>query len=200
MTPSGAAGLVVVTAAALAVAVPVAASRGGLRAQAFAGGTLLLAGAVAAAPGAGAGGAVLAVLPLAGFAVLLAGTVRALRAVRCPPAAAAGLAALLGCGLLVLPFVGDPLVEARGPGKWSPAAVSILVGGSPLCASVGGGLGIDLLKTPRAYGASGGGLSRIGPYYAHSYPGPAAAGAGLAAAGLLLFAASAGLARRRSAP
>ncbi len=199
MTAASAAGSIVVTAAALAVAVPAAAAGGGLRAPAIAGGGLLLAGGLLAAAGAGPGEAALALLPLAGFALLLAGAVRALRAARCPAAAAAGLAALLGCGLLVLPFVGDPLVEARGPGKWSPAAVSVLTGGSPLCASVGGGLGIDLLKSPRAYGGSSGGLSRIGPYYAHPYPGPAAAGGMFAAVGLLL-AAAAGLARRRSAP
>ena len=138
-------------------------------------------------------------LPLAGFALFAAGIARALRASRCPGPAAAGLAALLGCGLLVLPFLGDVLVEPSGPGKESPAAVSALVGGSPLSAAVGGGLGLDLLKTPRAYGPSGGGLSKIGAYYAYAYPRPAVAGAAWAAAGLLL-AAGAGLAWRRPGP
>jgi hypothetical protein len=168
--------------------VPCAAARGGLRVPA----ALVLAGALASgSPGAG--------VVLLGFGIFLAGLVRALGAARCPVPAAAGLASLLGCGLLVLPFLGDPLVEARGPGKGSPAAIAALVGGSPLAAAVGGGLGVDLLKTPRAYGSSGGGLSRIGAYYAYAYPRPAAAGAGWAAAGLLL-AAGAGLARRRAGP
>ena len=140
-----------------------------------------------------------AAVPLAGFALFSAGLARAFRASRCPGPPAAGLAALLGCGLLVLPFLGDTLVEPSGPGKESPAAVSVLVGGSPLSAAVGGGLGLDLLKTPRAYGPSGGGLSKIGAYYAYAYPRPAVAGAAWAAAGLLL-AAGAGLARRRPGP
>jgi len=131
---------------------------------------------------------------LVGGALLLAGT--AVAAVAGKPGGAL-LAALLGCGLLVLPFAGDSLVEARGPGRWSPGVVALLVDGSPLCASVGGGLGVDLLRTPRAYGSGGEGLSRIGPYYPYSYPGPAAAGAGFAAAGLLLGW-GAGVARRRS--
>jgi hypothetical protein len=156
---------------------------------------VLLAGTVAAAIIAGPGPALLALLPLAGFGLFLAGLVRALRAARCPAAAAAGAASLLACALLVLPFAADPLVEAGGPGKGSPAAVAALTGGSPLCAAVGGGLGVDLLKTPRAYGASGGGLSRIGAYYSYSYPRPAAAGAAWAAAGLLLLG-IVGLARR----
>ena len=137
-----------------------------------------------------------AALPLAGAAILGAGAARALLAARCPAPAAAGLAALLVAAILALPLLGDALVEARGPGRGSPAAVAALVGGSPLCASVGGGLGVDLLKSPRAYGASGGGLSRIGAYYPYAYPGPAPSGAGWGAAGILL-AAGAGLARRR---
>ncbi len=194
---STAAAAITVTAAALAVAVPMAAAGGRRRAPALVGGALLLAGTAVAAVAGKPGGALLAALPLAGFAVLVAGGVRALGALRLPPAASVGLATLLGCGLLVLPFAGDSLVEARGPGRWSPGVVALLVDGSPLCASVGGGLGVDLLRTPRAYGSGGEGLSRIGPYYPYSYPGPAAAGAGFAAAGLLLGW-GAGVARRRS--
>lgn len=195
--PSAAAALFV-AGAALAVAVPAAALREGPKAPLVVGGGAVLAGAAAAAVLAGPGAALIAVLPLAGFGVFLAGLARALRAARCPAPAAAGLASLLACALLVLPFVGDPLVEARGPGRGSPAAVAALTGGSPLCASAGGGLGVDLLKTPRAYGASGGGLSRIGAYYDYDYPRPAASGAAWAAAGILLLGAPA-LARRRGA-
>jgi hypothetical protein len=133
-----------------------------------------------------------AALPLAGFALFGAGFARILVAARCPAPAASGLASLLAAALLVLPFVGDPLVEPGGPGKGSPAAIAVLVGGSPLCASVGGGLGVDLLHSPRAYG----GLSRIGTFYAYRYPRPVAAAGAWAAAGVLL-AAGASLARRR---
>jgi hypothetical protein len=158
---------------------------------------VLLAGAATAAAAAGPGPALLGVLPLAGFALFLAGGTRALAALRCPASAAAGLAALLGCGLLVLPFVGDFLVEARGTGQESPETVAVLVGASPLCASLGGGLGVDVLRTPRAYGTAGDGLSRIGAYFHYSYPSPAASGAGFAAAGaLLLLLGARGMARR----
>jgi len=140
-----------------------------------------------------------ALVPLAGFAILLAGVSLALRAAGTPPAAAAGGAALLGCALLALPVLGDPIVEARGPGKSSPAAVDALLAGSPLVASVGGGLGVDILRTPRAYGTAGQeGLSRIGPYYPTGLPGPFGPAAGFAAVGAaLLFLGGRGMARRR---
>lgn len=136
----------------------------------------------------------LALLPLAGFALLLGGAAAVLRSAGAPPAAAAALPSLLGCALLVLPFLGDPLVEPGGAGRSSPAAVGVLLGGSPAAASIGGGLGVDLLRTPRAYGeAGGGGLSRIGAFYSSSYPSPAASALGFGAAGLLLLGAAAAL-------
>ena len=198
MPAPAAAGAVLAGAGALlSILVPALAAEGGRsrRIAAAAGAVLLLAGGGAVAAGAGPGAAAAALLPLAGFAVLLAGAARALRALRAPRAAAGGLAALLGAGLLVLPFLGDPLVEPGGAGRSSPAAVRVLLGGSPAAASIGGGLGVDLLRTPRAYGgASGGGLSRIGAFYAYDYPGPAASAAGMAVAGILLLA-GAGVAR-----
>lgn len=176
-------------AALVAVAVPAAAARGGWRGTAIVACLAVLAGTAASgSPGAG--------VVLLGFALFAAGLARTLPG---PPPAAAALAALLCCGLLILPFLGDIFVEPGAPGRGSPAAVAVLVGGCPLSAAVGGGLGVDLLRTPRAYGGAGGGLSRIGAYYAYAYPRPAAAGAAWGAAGILLLA-GAGLARRRRAP
>jgi len=186
-----AAGVATVALAALAVAVPaVAAGTGaevrrrviGISCGIWGPAAALL--AVLAGPGPG----LAASMPLAGLALFLAGGTRAARRWGTPPAAAAALAALLGCSLLVLPFLGDPLVESRGPGRASATAVAVLVGGSPLLASAGGGLGVDVLRTPRAYGGrEGPGLSRIGPYFAHSVPGPWASAAALGGVGALLL-------------
>ena len=181
MPAPAAAGAVLAGAGALlSILVPALAAEGGRsrRIAAAAGAVLLLAGGGAVAAGAGPGPAA-----------------RALRALRAPRAAAGGLAALLGAGLLVLPFLGDPLVEPGGAGRSSPAAVRVLLGGSPAAASIGGGLGVDPRRPPRASGgAAGGGLPRIGAFYAYDYPGPAAVAAGMAVAGILLLA-GAGVAR-----
>ncbi len=194
---STAAAVVTVCAVSLAVGVPALSGRG-WRNTLLAGAVLVATAAGGAALLVGPGPGLAAALPLAGFALAMAGMAAALGASRLPAAAASGLAGMLGCGLLVLPFLADPLVESRGPGRVSPGAVAAILGGSPLAASLGGGLGVDFLKTPRAYGGSGGGgLSRIGAYYSYAYPAPLASGAGFAVAGALLLAGS-GVVSRRS--
>lgn len=191
MATPAAAALFCAGGAVLAVAVPALASRrwGGLRSAGILAGSalgaLFVAGTLLMADPARA---FAATLPLAGFAVASAGGARLLLAAGAPRAAAAGLAALLGCALLVLPFLADPLVEPGGPGKSSPGAVAGILGASPLAASVGGGLGVDLLRAPLAYGGpSGPGLSRIGAYHPSPYPDPARSGLRFAVAGILLF-------------
>jgi hypothetical protein len=176
---------VVCAGAVLSLLVPcLAAARPGWRPATVTALLVLAAAGLLAATAAGPGPALAAVLPLAGLCVALGGATRLLRALRAPAAAAAGAAALAGCGLLVLPFLGDALVEWRGPGRASPAAVEVLLSGCPTAGALGGGLGVDLLRSPRAYGGPGReGLSRIGAFYAYRYPRPWASGAGFAAAG-----------------
>ena len=173
----------------LATLVPaVTVRRGVVRGALLVGGVLLAAGGGGVLLSGSPGRVCLALLPLAGFALTLAGLTRLLVALRLPGAAAAGLAGLAGCALLVLPFLGDPLVEPGKPGTPSPAAIEVLLDGCPLAASVGGGMGVDFMRTRSAYGSSAGSpLSRIGPYYAFEYPRPWVAGGGFALAGLLLL-------------
>ncbi len=190
MATPAAAVLACASAVVLAVGVPALASRrsGGLRKAGILGGlvlgSLLLAGIALEGPDR----AFRALLPLAGFSAAAAGGSRWLAAWGAPRAAAAGLAALAGCALLVLPFLGDPLVEPGPPGKSSPASVEALLGFSPLAASVGGGLGVDYLRAPLAYGGPRGpGLSRIGAFHPCPYPDPARSGARFAIAGVVFL-------------
>ena len=179
-----AAAVVVAAAAGVAIAAPAVAAARGVRAGLAIGVGGATGAGLAAAILAGPWPGLLAALPVAGLAVLGSGAARALLRIGAPPAAAAGGAALLGLALLALPFLGDALVEARGPGRGSPAAIACLLGGSPTAGAAGGALGVDFLRAPRAYGGGGGdGLSRIGAYYAHRPPSPAVQGIALAAVG-----------------
>jgi hypothetical protein len=195
---AGTAAAVVVSAAVgVAIATPAVAAARGVRAGLALGVGGAAGAGLAAAVLAGPGPGLLAALPVAGLAVLGAGAARGLLRIGTPPAASAGGAALIGLVLLALPFLGDALVEARGPGRGSPAAIACLLGASPTAGAAGGALGVDFLRAPRAYGGGGGdGLSRIGAYYAHRPPSPFVQGILLAAAGTGLLL----LARGRRAP
>jgi hypothetical protein len=176
----------------VALVVPALASRpgaSGLRRAALATGAVLALVGLIAMVDAGPGSGLRALPPLLGLGVLAVGLSRLLQArPGLPPAAASATASLLSLALLVLPFLGDALVEPGGPGGSSPTAISALVGGSPLSASVGNGLGVDFLHAPRAYGGDeADGLSRIGAFYAYRYPSPWAAMVGLGLTGLVLL-------------
>ncbi len=202
VTPGEAAAALLLGTAVAAVGVP---ALGPLRCGADAaravalGAAGLLPGVLLATLAAGAGPALRASAPCVALVAVSWGAAAAVRAAGMPGGGSAALAGLLSMALLALPFLGDPLVEPGGAGRASPGAVRWLLAACPMAGAVGGGLEVDLLRAPRAYGGSGGGLSSIGAYHRYAYPDPLVQAGGCLAVAALLGTTSSLVRRRRRA-
>lgn len=169
----GAALLILATLLALPLVAALAAGRGSVRPGRWIAATLLFSVAMAAAAATRVGAAAFAAgAPLAALLLLTGAMAAALRSFGRSRGTSTVVAATVAVALLALPFIGDPLVERGGPGKSDPAVIDALVRHWPAGAAAGGGLGVDVLRAPLAYGTGGNGLSRIGAYHAHEHGNP----------------------------